>query len=115
MGENNNVEELDLESVIKSKFEDSSKLHMSYLVDTLCNSNMENMKDITLTGLLNGLNAILLNNYNIDFNEVNKNLCEEVISMIDKLEDKRSAVLALSKVCSDIMLQNDIVQDVINK
>lgn len=105
-----------IEQEILKKYQDLSVKHKQCAYNIISTSSEFDGADMNLVGIIDGFNSILVDVNNIqDTDFINsKQVCESIISIIEKEEDKIKTLILISKLCSELLLQIPIASEIKN-
>lgn len=99
-----------IEEQILKEYEQVSQKHIACAYNLISENSALKDENITLVGIIDGFNSILLDKNDFeekDFIESEK-ICENVLGLIEKEEDKIKTMMFVSKLCSELLLKISI-------
>jgi hypothetical protein len=99
-------------SQIEKVYEETLSRHHNYLISLIRNGYVAN-SEIQMCGLVDACNYMLTTNLGLKDNIEGEfgHICEEVIKLVDKEEDKISALALISKLCSEMIVKITIADE----
>lgn len=105
-----------IEERLLKEYELMSQKHIVHAYNLISENSELKDENVTLVGIIDGFNSILLSRSEIEEQELieSEKLCEEVLNIVEREEDKIKTMILISKLCSEMLLKISIASDMKN-